>query len=191
MGCLQRLSVKPGSCPGDSEEVPSSHHPVFLSWPRWRCIRTGKEMQGMHPVSLLSVVFESTAFWTVLKAQHRGGWVQTRAKWHIYLLVASFWQFLGRRNQILLSKRHYQLFSFVVQSLSCLTFAPRGLQHARLHAPSPPGVCSNSCPLQFSFLFAKCVGLIDGESDDCFYGSKTGNIFFLDIWWLIWGSANN
>ena len=37
--------------------------------------------------------------------------------------------------------------SVVVQSLSCGSLQPHGLQHARLPCPSAsPGACSNSCP---------------------------------------------
>ena len=36
----------------------------------------------------------------------------------------------------------------VVQTLSCVSLQPHGLQHSRLPCPSPPpGICSNSCPL--------------------------------------------
>ena len=42
-------------------------------------------------------------------------------------------------------KKCWSLFSHSVMSDS---FAPQGLQHARLPCPSPtPGACSNSCPL--------------------------------------------
>lgn len=49
---------------------------------------------------------------------------------------------------------------------------------------------SNSS-LKFPFVFTKSLSIVDCESDDCFYASKTGNIFFFDTWWLIWGSGNN
>ena len=35
----------------------------------------------------------------------------------------------------------------VVQTLSCVSLQPHGLQHSRLPCPPPPGICSNSCPL--------------------------------------------
>ena len=42
----------------------------------------------------------------------------------------------------------FLVFSSVVQSQSCLTLPPQGLQHARLPCLSPaPGACSHECPL--------------------------------------------
>ena len=87
---------------------------------------------------------------------------------HLQIVKSCCFGLLKNNHSIL------EMFAFlVVQSLSCDSLLPHGLQHTKLPCPSlSPGVCSKSCPLiwwchptisSFITLFSSCPQYFSGS----------------------------